>query len=342
MSFTALWPNKALLWKEWMNTSVIAAFFVGIITYVSSYTLLNEILLFRELAESGNSYLMTFETHDLLWHMANKAVVALGSILFMIALAAVMVGQERGHNTFDLLLAMPYSRREVIYNKFLFGFGLLLAVFVLNTLIMTVLIAVNPGIDFPFGIADVWTWALRSVLVLGFVFAFTLFISSMSGTTLGNGLLALIFLFFPIGMTSLIIVNVEFLHLLNDHRSVDSLLNTGMLLTVPTYIMGSHVFEEYNPTYVYGLLFLSTLVLYQLTQYLFARNHMENNGEVLMFSRIEGFFKLGVAVCFALLVAPIVMHRWDPGIFTAIIVYLVVGVSFWLLVNGIINWRRKA
>ncbi len=68
---------------------------------------------------------------------------------------------------------------------------------------------------------------------------------------------------------------------------------------------------------------------------------MENNGEVLMFSRIEGFFKLGVAVCFALLIGPMVMYRWDPGISTAVIVYLLVGGLFWLAVNGIINWRKK-
>ncbi|MDI6711036.1 MAG: ABC transporter permease subunit [Thermoanaerobacterales bacterium] len=342
MSFTALWPNKTLLWKEWMNTSTITAFFVGFITYISSYTLFNEIMLFREMAArdisaSGGAYLH-FTTADLVWF--NRAFEALGSVLFVIALAAVMVGQERDRKTFDLLLAMPYSRREVIYNKFLFGFGLLLAVFVLNALIMTVLIAVNPGIV-PFDPARVWEWALRNVLVLGFVFAFTMFISSMSGTTLGNGLLALIFLFFPVGITALIAFNMDAVFHLYTNELVNLLWEIGQRLTVPAYILGIGYYEDDNLMYVYGLVILATWVLYKLTQYLFARNQMENNGEVLMFGRMEGFFKLGVAVCFALLIGPMVMHRWNPGVFTAIVVYLLVGGAFWLLVSGIINWRKK-
>lgn len=336
MSLTALWPNRTLLWKEWMNTSAITLFFAGFITYISSYRLFSEIMLFRDKFEPAGVKAYHFATADLVWF--GRPFEAILSVLFVVALAAVMVGREREHRTFDLLLAMPYSRRDVIYNKFLFGFGLLAAVFVLNALIMTVLVAANADIV-PFGPAHVWEWASRNVLILGFVFAFTMFISSLSGTTLGNVLLALIFLFFPAGIAALFIANAEFLHLTGNSLALDPIWETGLRLTVPVYIL-----DYWGDVllYVYALVLPATLALYVLTQYLFARNQMENNGEVLMFGRIERFFKLGVAACFSLLIGPLLVYRWDPGIIATAVLYVLVGVAFWVLTGAIITWRRKA
>lgn len=341
MSLRTLWPNRTLLWKEWHNTLTVTTLFFGFTTYAASYTLLNEIMLFKDLARTGDQYWMHFTTMDLLGHDSSKALVALVSVLFLVALGAGMIGLERSHDTFDLLLAMPYSRRQVMHNKFLFGLGVLAAVFVANALLMTLLVTTNPGIPFPFEAAHIWVWAWRTVLVLAFVFAFTLLISSASGTILGNVFMSVIFLAFPLGVTGLVAMNVDFLNLPLHQHFEQGIITLGGVLTVPSYIMGYRIYEDYSPAYVYPLLLLAILGVYLLTQYVFARNHMENNGEVLMFSRLEGIFKLGVAVCFALLVVPIALHQQRPELPAALVAYLVVGAVFWLLVSWVINVRRK-
>ncbi|MDQ7790181.1 MAG: hypothetical protein RDU41_09035, partial [Clostridia bacterium] len=62
----------------------------------------------------------------------------------------------------------------------------------------------------------------------------------------------------------------------------------------------------------------------------------------LMFSGFEWFFKLGVAVCFALLVVPIGTYRSGLEPAVGVIYYLVAGGIFWVLVTLLIKWRRKA
>lgn len=338
MNLTSLLPNKTLLWKDLKNSSGFGLAFIGFVTLFSSIHLLNEIRKYYDYMEQGAEYVLI----SISWLLSfNRFEIELGSLLFVVALGAMLMGQERERNTFELLLAMPYSRREIIYNKFIAGLGYLAAAFILNAIIMSALMqAIN--IEFSSTIVDVWTWALRNVLVLAFIFAFTMMISTLSGTTVGNGLLSLIFLFFPMGFTMLIFINLKFWY--DVPREIMGVLSIGELFTVPTYILhDSDIFYVYEPAFIYGLLILATMGLYKLTQYLFARNMMENNGEVLIFPQLEGLFKLGVTVCFALLGGPLLAHWLQLGSQLVLILgYLFTGGLFWVLINKIIDWRRTA
>lgn len=350
MALNKFLPNRALVWKEWRSSRAFIGIFLGYVTFVSSIKFINEILDYLNLLRQGVfnetqgvTYLM-HQTGDML--SFREPGYAFGAILFTIALAAIMMGLERDQNTFNLLLSMPFSRREIIYNKFIVGLGQLLAVFGLNALIMTVIVWANPDIPFTFGAAEIWAWAWRNMLVLSFVFTFTMLISSLSGTTLGNMLLALIFLFFPFGIFALIAINAQYWIKFITPRfwyGVDqALMKAGMLLTVPGYIMDDTI-NQYNLWLIYGLLIILAGGFYLLTQHLFARNPLENNGEVLMFEQLEGFFKTGVAVCFALLGGPLLMHLLDISHQAiAIVSYFCVGGTFWILVNKLIKWRKAA
>jgi len=166
----------------------------------------------------------------------------------------------------------------------------------------------------------------------------------ISGTTLGNGILSLIFLFFPMGFPALIAVHLDYWTAQSAWNLIYDSKEIGFLLTVPTYIMDNIVLGHANLPLIYGVLVLLTGILYQLTKYLFARNRLENNGEVLMFEQLEGFFKLGVAVCFALLGGPLVINifRMQATPSFVLISNVLMGVIFWFLVNWIIKWRKVA
>lgn len=342
MGLSKFLPNRTLLWKEWFNNWVFFSTFLVAITLASSIALLNEILTYLDLLERGiNPEIYNSYTVANLLSFSDE-LFGFISVLFTIILAAVLMGHERDQNTFSLLLSMPYSRRDLIYNKFVLGWGQILTIFVLNALVMTVLVQVYSSIPFPFDVTVIWAWALRYIIVLSFVFAFTMFISSISGTTLGNGVLSLIFLFFPMGFLALIALNLDYWDLLSGLNIFYTSKEIGFLLTVPTYIMDNSVLWYRNPLPIYGVLLILTGILYQLTQYLFARNRLENNGEVLMFEQLEGFFKLGVAVCFALLGGPLVVHTFSRPTLPSFvsISYLLVGAIFWFLVGRIIKWRK--
>jgi ABC-2 type transport system permease protein len=347
MGWNKLLPNKTLLWKESKNSWVMAAAFFGYITFGASFKLIKEILTYLDWQRINNHQMADtfYGMYDIARLLSfNEASAGFGSVLITIMLAATMLGRERDLNSFNFLLAMPYSRREIIYNKFMYGWTQIAAIFGLNALIMTLLLWTVPGIEFPFHAADIWAWALRNILVLGFVFSFTMAISSISGTTFGNGLLAMIFLYFPLGLSLLIMFNLDYWNIMFRHALF---LNTDivLLLTVPTYIMQDDVLLEQNLPLVYGVLLVLTGGLYQLTQYLFNKNHLEKNGEVLVFEQFEWFFKLGTALCFTLLGGPLAMRLFFPhsghtGAAPGVIIYLLLAVSFWFAVHYLIKWRK--
>lgn len=283
-----------------------------------------------------------------------NGLVGFISTILVICMAAAMFGLERQYNTFNLLLAMPYSRRDMLYNKFIVGLGQLFIIFVLNVAIMTLLVRANPGLSFPFNTMDVWAWALQSIIVLSYVFTFTMLISSISGTILGNGLLSLIFLFFPYGLWMLVDLNVSMWvtsfppFLFEIQNEIQDIV---MAMTVPVYLIANKsAFGQLNLNLplAYGIMLVLSGVIYKLTQFLFARNQLENNGKVLMFEWLEGFFKLGVVFCLTLLGVPIIVHLFNlnppqRSMSTAyIFIYLLLGAVSWWFINWLIKWRRMA
>lgn len=342
MNSKRFWPNKTLLWKDWKNSWLLFALFFGFVTYVTTLTLQNEITTYFKVRETlhDGRYWYEFET---LYNRLSSSDPWLGfiSVLFTVALGAITVGQERDRETLGLLLAMPYSRRDILFNKVVVGLGQILIILTVNALLMTLIVWANSGIPFPFNVADIWGWALHSTLVLTFVFCFTVLIATVSGTTLGNGILALIFLFFPAGLYGLLEINVNYWISYWIWRNLFS--DIAVLLTVPIWIIDFHVLGKYNTVYLYGALVTLSASAYALARFLFARNPLENNGEVLVFERLEGIFKLGVVVCFALLGGPLLIGLagiHGPGALALSLCYLLAGSVTWFLTNHLLEWRR--
>lgn len=340
MRLTAWLPNKTLLWKEYRQNWGLALMLLVYAVYTSSYRLASDLAVYPGVL--GERYIYPLSpTNELLLFASHY--VGLISILLVVVLGAMMMGTERDQGTFNLLLGMPYSRWTILYHKFLAGLSLILGTYVLNALLMTVLVWTHPGVSFPFGTDLIWAWALRNLLVLGFAFTFTLLISTLSGTALGNVVLSLIFLFFPLGIDALIAFNIDFWGL-DSPELVDTLWFLGLHLTVPLFIIDEsaieHLFDYISQPALYGILVLLIMGTYQLAQYLFARNPMENNGEVLMFSGPEGFFKFGVAACFTLLLVPVLIQERYPSPAVGLISYLFCGAVFWGLITWLIRWRK--
>ncbi len=343
MRLTTLWPDRTLLWKEWRGVAMLCALFAGYFTFASSYVFLRDILIYKQYLEHGVRYGM-HNAVDLLQFGSGPGML---TVLFILVLGAVLVGVERDQRTYDLLLAMPYGRRQVFAHKFILGLGFVTAVLVVNALVMALLMAAHPAVPFPFTMATIGAWLLRFLVVAAFTLSFTLLIATLSGTTWGGGILGLIFLFFPLGFSGLIALNLD-CWLVEGWRLYDTLLNVGVLLTVPTYVLDGHPIDRwdfgglrYHLALVYTLILAATTGIYLLARHLFIRNQMEHNGEVLMFSKLEGFFKLGVGVCFALLGGPLIEDTLDPGPVGLVLGYLAVGAGFWLAANGLIHWRKR-
>lgn len=333
MILSKLLPNKTLLWKEWKNSSILFGVLFFYVAYFTVFQLIAAII-DAKVHNTGGFYGYNSLT-DLLFYLGGNEFFF---IVITVVLAARMIGGERSRDTFNFLLAMPCSRKEIILNKFVVGLSEVLGAFGINALIMTVLVWFNSSIDFSFSAADIWNWALLNIFVLAVVFAFTMLISTISGTMFGSALLSMIFLFFPLGIWGLIYMNLDY-WLPTYRYTFGSFEDIAVLLTIPFYLL--------DPVKITGhsyLVFAILVVgLYYLTVYLFAKNQMENNGEVLIFDKLEGFFKLGVTVCFALLGGMVIIHSFNiENKIIAAVSYMLVAGIVWLLISWLIKWRKVA
>jgi len=362
MNLKRFCPNRTLLWKDWKNSWLLFALFFGFVTYSLPITLLNLITTYLAVlhrmpaeyhwqflpTEVQPGYFLTVYTRL----MSGDPWVGIVAVLFTVALAATAMGQERERETFGLLLAMPYSRQDILHSKAVTGLAQLLIIFVLNALLMSILVFVNPGIPLPFSLTDIWAWALHSFLVLTYIFCFTLVIAAISGTTLGNGILAIIFLFFPVGLLILIETNLNLWLAPMDMNPAwlawwnlrNILSDIAIMLSVPLWLIDFRALNAFAGVNVlYGALAALSVGAYALSLFIFSRNPLENNGEILVFEQLEGFFKLGVAVCFALTCGPLftsLLAIRHPEPVALIISYLLAGGITWFLTGRLLEWRR--
>jgi len=351
-------PHKTLFWKDWKTSLPVFIPFVLFITFATTFYLQVTIIGGREFIGPWPEFAY-FENRLL----SNEFWFGIGLFLLTVALAAVPLGQERERETLGLLLAMPYSRKEILYSKVMVGLMQILIALVLNALLMSLLAWANPGINYFFGMPEIWGWAGHSLLVLTFIFCFTVLIATVSGTTWGNYILALISLWFPAGFFMLLfmsfIIWIDFpVEQLDDpipllRLSIDSLGHLAYLKTIPLWLIAFNDLITHQSAaaiggrlavpYLYSLLAILSLGLYAMAQFLFARNPLEKDGEVLLFERLEGVFKLVVITCFTLLAGPMLaglFARGDDIRLFLIPSYLVAGGGTWYLVNRLLLWRR--
>lgn len=360
MALNRYLPHKTLLWKDWKTSLPVFVPFFLVVTFATTFFLQTEIIGGREFIGPWPGFAY-FENR---LH-ANDPWMGAAMFLLTVALAAMTLGQERERETLGLLLAMPYSRQDILFSKVVVGLMQILITLVLNALLMSLLVWANPGINYFFGLPEIWGWAGHSFLVLTFIFCFTVLIATVSGTTWGNYILALIFLWFPIGFFMLLFMNFSIwidipMEQFDDpipllRLSIESLFSLAYLKTIPLWLIAfndliinqaaARIGGRLVLPYLYGLLAILSVGLYALAQFLFARNPLEKDGEILVFERLEGFFKLGVIICCTLLVGPMVA----VGVFGRlgeefklflIPCYLVAGVGTWHLVNRLLLWRR--
>lgn len=341
-------PGKTLLWKDlrviW-GTMTVFATYLTMITSVKLIYSINNVTSYPDRYQATVTFPSTY------------GFSAAFFTLFTVLLASSLVGRERDHKTFNLILALPYSRHQILNSKYIVGFLFLPLVFAGNALIMTAALGITNGVEFSFTVADIWLWALRHILILWYVYTFSMVIATVSGNSTGNIVLSLIFLFFPLGFLYLSLLNIEFWGVYIDLSlfyvsALENFYTTiGLLLTAPLYILApvNHFRGGFNHTLFFVLLMLMMVGWYNLSHYLFKHNQMENNSEVLMFPKLEPVFKVGVTVCFAMVGAPFFAYYFNvsprdglTAMGITALLYLAVGAGVWLATHKLIGWRKPA
>src|SRR5699024_3484449 len=130
-------------------------------------------------------------------HPPNILVICLAGILIM--LSASLIGKERKNLLNDFTFSLPYKRSHIYLSKWLIGVSCLVGSILLGTIIDLTIIAISPYNNF----LD-WHYHLpivvQGVVSLVALYTLALFLGTISGGSIVQVILTLIFSVFPVGI----------------------------------------------------------------------------------------------------------------------------------------------
>lgn len=300
--------NKTLFKKDWKMTKWLCYVVAGILfftmtlgvinTYNNYQRTLKEVEEHPEWYQEFDEYGYKNSLRDALQSSFKKLTgMESGLIIFMpMVAAALLFGEEKRKKTFEVLSTMPFTRWEIFFNKVIVACVNVFLPFFINAVIMIAALGFSKGLRDFYSIDMVMSWFGADVFRLFVVLSFSLLFASITGTSISQLVLTVIFFVFPIGFAGLIDMNMS---LWGYHTSViDTLLDTFGTYTMPGLLDGIE-----NIPIVFHL--ISAIVMIIAAKLLFDRNKLERSGETLEFESIETFFKVGVTGCTSLLIGVI-------------------------------------
>lgn len=314
--------NKTLFKKEFNTVKFLILFVAGMIFATTTIYVISRAYTFNNLEDYyiENNMENEFETNrsrfiedykeDINRRLGNGGRIINILIYMPIALIALLFSEEKRKKTFEILKVMPYTKYEIFFNKVLVALISIALPFIINGLMMILAWGLSSKLRMFYSLGQILKWLLLfsyyQLPVLGFALVFT----TLTGTTVSYIVLTIIFLIFPIGITTLIYWNLAELRLIPAAIFFEDIL-INIIDYTPIGVLSNQGIKAYT-MYVLG-----SIGMIVLAKTLFDKNKVERSGETLEFENTEGFFKYGVAICTALLVGMI--FSW---IFNDYIMYL--------------------
>ncbi|ATO49998.1 hypothetical protein O0555_13540 [Brevibacillus laterosporus] len=286
--------HKALWLKEWKQSKSMI-WLLPFITFICmGFSRMQNTLFLTENQVIMNVAQFKKEGAEFFYLVSNNSNYLLASFPLLLLLALTLMGSERRSLVNDFTFSMPFSRRDIYLTKWMLGASAIVISLMLNTMIDMTVILVSPFREF-FILKEHLYPLLQSSLGLIAFYSFVLMIGTLSGGTMVQAMLSIIFSIFPVGIAFLIngFLQMNFGIQLNFDLFPINLI----LLTSPVVLV--NLFGKLSSPLL--IPFIHLLVTLGLGIFLYQRNRLENNGKVIMFPAIEPVFYGGAILCFALL-----------------------------------------
>lgn len=309
MTLQTLPFNKALLKKDWKITKWLCFAVAGILFFTMTLGVINTYSNYQRMIQETKEHSEWYSGFDENGYKAGlkdtlqrkfKQLSGMEAMLVVftpMAVAALLFGEEKRKKTFEMLATMPFSRAEIFFNKAVIAFVNVILPFLINAVIMAAALWLSKGLRDFYSAGMVMSWFTADAFRLFVISSFSLLFASLTGTSISQLALTIIFFIFPIGFTALLSMNMSVWGY--PMSVIDKFLDI-----FGTYSMMGILNNIKNVPIAFHL--ISAIVMLIAAKLLFDRNKLERSGETLEFETIETFFKFGVAVCTSMLAGVIV------------------------------------
>ncbi|MBU3154861.1 ABC transporter permease [Clostridium estertheticum] len=302
--------NKALFYKEWIYVKWITLLTIVILLSSKGYGVISE-LNYKRMIQGGAEYNYWFNNG---LYEANIHIFIM--VFVVLILAMTLFAGEKTSETQGFIASMPFTRKEIIFNKWIVGVVSLFISFVVTYIFLSLLYLLNiKGLDTTLNpYFDIIKWFFMNTFQYICIFTFMMFIQAVMGNSIVSSIVGGIILMVPLFTTTLgdLIIRryygynrymYKITNDISDWLSIYS-YNIPHQSCVETAIKGTyaHAFSYYtNYKSKLLVLFLLTCLFLFLANLAYKKRNIEYNLRLIVFKNLEPVFIGGVAICSGLL-----------------------------------------
>jgi len=308
--------NEALFYKEWIYVKWITLLTIAILLSSKGYGVIWA-LNFKEKIQGGVEDYYWFN-HGIYTENVNIFIM----VFVVIILAITLFIGEKTSETQGFMASMPFTRKEILLNKWLVGVISLLISFAVTYIFLSLFYFLNiKGLDTTLNpYSDIIKWFFMNTFQYICVFTFMMLIQAVMGNSIVSSIVGGIILMVPL---FIIMVAEELTGRYYGYTQYQFIILNKLKSWLNIYSYNfpqqSHirvaVNEGYSDTATFAyysnykskllVLFVLTCLFLFLAYVAYSKRNIEYNLRLIVFKNLEPLFICGVAICSGLLAATI-------------------------------------
>jgi len=309
--------NKALLYKEWINVRWITLLTIGMLLFYKGYGVISALNQNKISEQQGNILIDRWFNNGLGGGESYYFVM----VFVVILLAIILFVGEKASETQAFIASMPFTRKEIILNKWLVGVLSLLMSFVVTYIFLSIFYAANIN-DLnttlnPY--TDIIKWFFIDTFQYICIFTFIILAQAVMGNSIVSSIVGGIILLVPLFIT-IVVQNltvryfgyIEQIYMV--YNKIYGWVNIySYNLTHKEWVnIDSNSAKEIYMTMYYSnyklkllMLFILTCLFLYLACVSYKKRDLEYNLRLIVFKNLEPVFIWGFTICSGLLAGSI-------------------------------------
>lgn len=314
--------NKALFYKEWINVRWVTLLTIVILLLYKGYGVIS-------LLSQNNDWMKRFgTTGSNRWF--NNGLYMQDSYFFIMILLVVILAMtlfigEKTSETQGFIASMPFTRKEIILNKWIVGVLSIIISFTITYIFLSLFYAANiSGLDKALNpYSDIVRWFFMNTLQYICIFTFMVLVQGVMGNTIVSGIVGGIMLivayFIAWSVQNLILRIYGFME--STRIVFDEIrywLNIYRYNLTSTSAVNSQ--DIYNPFYYTNyesklvVLFILTCLFLYLAYISYKKRDLEYNLRLIVFRNLEAIF-IGIVAIFSGLLGGLIFGDYSLSVF---------------------------
>ncbi|MDR5658439.1 DUF6449 domain-containing protein [Serpentinicella sp. ANB-PHB4] len=265
----------------------------------------------------------------------NSGIIMVSIFTIPVVVGLLLFRYLQNKDSSDMIHSLPIKREGLFISYVLAGIGFIVVPILLTGIIILIIRAIF-DLAILFTVKEVFVWIGTMILANLIMFASTVFVGTVTGITVAQGILTYIVLLLPVGLYTLVLNNMTMYLFGFNWESYERLGYTGMERLSPIIRLGglfNNMFTA-KEAIAYSVFILAVL---GIGLYIYKERKLENNLQVIVFNPLKIIFKYGVTFCVMLVAGLYFYYATDGNLTWVYIGYITFSLLGYLIAEGILQ-----